>query len=510
MTKLAFQAFPTAWGFGKNTLGGKYGKIIKVNRLDDPTLDTPTIDAFESAGAGSLRWALTRTYRRIIIETVSGNYTLSSRISIQTSQGNFTYLGMLSSGMGTCISQKGLGRVKAGNYIFRYLKVRTGDVTTTDAVEALPDLAGPIAEDFIYDSCSISWGTDEVFSSYSAKDATIQNCIISEGLNNHYGMLLGGDNVSFFRNLIPHAIRRTPQVTNIGLNNLIVDVRECLFYNNARPMTVTTATKVNLVNNYYRRGDNTLLGSLASERSINAIAWIFTFTTGNKPEMYADGNILEGVSTVNSDNWVGVRGESTTADALDMNDIKRETPHTVPVGTYPTALSATQARDFVLENAGKNVIRDSNDARLIQEATNNTWSKGTLGIVSSVAEAGGLPTLSSTPVRLTGSEPHLIPSNIITEFGLDPSSYDYMVDGDPSEAPWKYIFFEDGLPVNYETLPIDYDWENTIHHTIHEVMGMKVTGEYVLLVDEEPDPEPEVPIPPVEGKRFFAKKKQNP
>ena len=79
-------AFPGAEGFGSDTPGGRYGKIIFVTNLHDTTnVDSPDYP-------GSLRWALMQTWqenpddpfaqRRIIVFRTGGIIKLVDKIVI--------------------------------------------------------------------------------------------------------------------------------------------------------------------------------------------------------------------------------------------------------------------------------------------------------------------------------------------------------------------------------------------------------------------------------------------
>lgn len=418
-------AFPGAEGGGMYTQGARAGDSYSIYHVTN----------LDNSGTGSFVDAVSQG-NRIIVFDVAGNITLTERLKISAS--NLTILGQTAPGEGVCIGGEGV-YVTGSQIIMRYLRFRMGDNSTSQE----DALGGKDTSNIILDHCSVSWSEDEDLSFYAVKDFTAQYCIISESLNesNHskgahgYGGIWGGQNSTFHHNLIASHNSRTPRIgTSATVSSYkgqddresLVDIRNNVIYNWGSNSAYggENGVRVNLVNNYYKPGPAT-----ENERFYRHYA--ASSNGGLRTEgstLYADGNVMEGNAELTADNWAGVDTQSdeitwtkceSISDGVEYNgDLLTNDQY---IYDYPiTTVSAEDAYNDVLANAGANIIRDEIDERVVNDVINGTASTGSVsgyGLIDSQDDVGGWCDLYGT--AKTDTDKDGIPDEWEDSHGLD-------------------------------------------------------------------------------------------
>lgn len=382
-------AFPGAVGFGRLATGGRGGDVYIVTNLND-------------SGAGSLREAINSgSGPRTIVFAVSGNIMLQSKLDIK--RPNLTLAGQTAPGDGITVTGYPV-TVNADNIIIRYMRFRCGDFnalaengkpakgngnlkgSTAGALDVLE------ANNVIIDHVSTSWAIDETLSVTYSNYVTVQHSIVSESLNDSYhdkgnhgfGSLIRGNGEggsTFYRNLYSHHDMRNP---GAGSNQTTPSIKGQLdFVNNvvygwgtrsgeAIGGSAGGIVEINYVNNYViANNDSRNANSVWDEVKTEGI---LTYQSGNKLDNNING-VRDGV-----DNGWSMFPNFTSAQ-------RRSSRWSFP--QVPT-VSAEQAYDDVLNQAGASLARDAIDARVVQQVRNNTGR-----IIDSQEEVGGLAALYS-------------------------------------------------------------------------------------------------------------------
>lgn len=386
---------PWQQGFGIDTpagsgrhLGTPSTNIIKVTNLND-------------SGPGSLRDALIgQNGPKTIIFEVSGTIYLQSDIRVggtpsvnaETKGSYITIAGQTAPSPGITIARRTfIVERNCHDILIQHLRFRPGDDLTgadskrsdmQDAFQTYWSYDGVTTfptSNLVIDHCSFSWGVDENLE-LGGRNTTIMNSIISEGLNNNqhikgphskglqtinYGSNVpeaGAQNVAIIKNVFAHNVDRNPFVSGgsaIVANNVFFDVGNGP---KANDQANNKLVKISVVGNYIYDTDITsaamylVLGS-------NDASKIYLGT-----DNYFYGEVKtnpwppDGLEDTEEREFTGV----PTSDIPEYFKASTASDAIWPRGY--TAMSAADARDYVLSNAGaRPADRDAVDERILKD-----------------------------------------------------------------------------------------------------------------------------------------------
>lgn len=381
-------AFPGAEGAGKFTRGGRGGVVVEVTNLQD-----------DAAGniPGSFRWAQKQNVGpKTIVFRVSGTIHLVDALSF--ARGDVTIAGQTAPGDGICFADFPI-TIGKKNVIMRHLRFRLGDIGITrtgyasSSADALTSSGGANADSIIIDHCTASWSIDEAATFKNMTHFTMQNCLISEPLNNSdhsgelhgYGGIWGGVNASFHHNLFAHCSSRNCRFNGSrqysGGEKDTVDYRNNVIYDwGINTVNGGEGGFYNIVNNYYKPGPST--NAAVYTRTLNP----YKDATLPYGKYYMTGNVMASSQAVTDNNWLGVKMEDGATPLADTGLSK----NTYQIKTYRvTTHTAQDAYTYVLNNAGATLPkRDTLDQRIISDVINGT------GRI--IDEQGGFPAFTDT------------------------------------------------------------------------------------------------------------------
>jgi len=379
------KAFPTAYGGGASTKGGRGGIVVLVNTLDydAPLTYVPASGGREAYYTGGIEPALENTTigPRYIIFDVSGNidanlpitydrndprYTTRSGSGVYRSTPNLgfiTLLGQTAPEGGVTLYRSWLQLIRQQEIIIRHFRVRTyllrgsGDPIGDDAT-TIPFKIG--SKQIIIDHSSAShggdkglilgdWGPDYPHLNLTAQWNTVLDSATSmfsvDGSSNEDASWNVADNVSWFYNLSMSS-HRTPN-SGGGNSQYSIEVQNNVLQTNATRFgnIATGKPSVNYINNYYDVIDRNAIVQ-------NKVQTAYT------PSIHASGNfyrtnsgtVLSG--TQGEDNSV-IFGYFFTSESLPsamFTSVNKygDIPYQAPL------YSAQEAKTKVLANAGAN------------------------------------------------------------------------------------------------------------------------------------------------------------
>ncbi|MBX2882350.1 MAG: hypothetical protein KTR32_20545 [Granulosicoccus sp.] len=395
-------AFAGAEGAGALSSGGRGGRIIEVTNLND-------------SGPGSLRAAIDAEGPRIVIFRVGGIINLESRLTIRNPY--ITLAGHTAPGGGILINGKeaeGASLViNSHDVIVRYLRIRNGAGGGTEEDDAIGITAG---YNIIVDHCSVSWSTDENFSTWAwkhekwgePKDITWSYNLVAEGILDHSKAMLTGastgpeademTNIDIHHNLFVHHYDRNPFMKHKSgriVNNIA--------YNWAGyGLTTNGGVHFDIIGNLFKAGPDYDAGNSVLVVALLEARDASTFDPDNCPEncphLYVKGNVTPAHSDTTLDHW-GVLSASWNSQTEVTLDYKRDEPLSGQI--FPISASeVSELEEKLLPVVGAShrlnekgelvENRDAVDLRVIDDYINETGS-----VIRNENEVGGLPEIAA-------------------------------------------------------------------------------------------------------------------
>ncbi len=422
-------AFPGAQGGGMYAFGGRGGKVIVVDTLNDD-------------GPGSFREALEAGGPRTVVFNIAGVIQLKSRIVVRAPY--LTIHGGSAPGDGVCIAGDTV-ELETHDVVIRHLRFRRGATWVGDRNDSL---GGNPVGNIMIDHVSASWGLDENLSMYrhmySPPDGgqdiklptvniTIQNSIFSEALdtyNHSFGSTLGGYNSTFHHNL---------WACNTGRNSSVGMIYDFTFANNVvynwLHRTVDGGdhrSYYSIINNYFKPGPVTPTDQPIGHRILKPEARRSPYFLPDFGKAYVAGNIVEGNPKVTADNWDGgvqveidppreplKKGVTVPTQEEVLVQVRADKPYP---SSYLEIQPAEEAYAYVLDHAGATrPVRDAVDQRIVQMVRTGTvtYAPGK-GIITDIEQVGGYPEYAGAPYA--DSDRDGMPDDWELSNGLDPSN----------------------------------------------------------------------------------------
>lgn len=427
-------AFPSAEGFGKYATGGRGGKVVFVENLEDYI----AYNNLEAPIPGSFRWALIQYPGEpiTIIFRVSGTIQLKPYIvsgknqnDIRSSRGKLTIAGQTAPGEGITIRNSKVNLGGSTDLIVRNVRFRIGENAEDGTFIPGGSVGIENATRVILDRCVFGWSGEENLTMYDNRFTTVQWSVFHEGLwddghgkgNRSYAGQFGGVNATYHHNLIAHNQSRAPRLNGARTSTevrVFIDFINNVNYNwgsteaayggDVAAGTLRSHT-ANYVGNYFKPGPAT--------SSTRRFFTNYIVNGSVLPVWHLAGNIMEGSPEMNTDNWVGfatkwsgTAGTSLPTKEQLSSDTLLYPPQTIQylaewVGYEPYKLnieSATDAFANVMAKAGT-INRDSVERRIIRETQTGTttfiasMNKG--GIIDKSSDVEGFLTyMAAEPV----------------------------------------------------------------------------------------------------------------
>ena len=344
-------AFPGAEGWGADTKGGRGGKVIIVENLND-------------AGPGSFRAALQATGPRIIVFRTSGvikcdkKDTVNRYINLKEENSQFTVAGQTSPGGITLTGDKraivGCSKQNVHDFVIRHLRFRV----VAQPQEGIDGVGFNGASNFVLDHCDFSGGTDGTLDITYGKYFTLQWNTIANSFyqgGDHGGSLIAyppTHHITMHHNLWAHHESRCGSWFHWKgahpEDNGLIDYRNNICYNGVKYAFVVKGlapVHVNMVGNTIITGPDSLSGGPKGKRVYRQVMLATS-------DVYEKDNLL-----------IDRKGERDTGEKIYQILKRVDEPHEMPA---VTTTDAKQNYEDVLNKVGA-WPRDAMNDRVVEE-----------------------------------------------------------------------------------------------------------------------------------------------
>jgi len=362
-------------------------------------------------GPGSFRQAVTDSALgpRTIVFDVGGYIVLKSRLVLDDPF--VTIAGQSAPAPGVCLRSAPFGVSGTSDAIVRFLELRVGGDPGLD-YDGI-SLAG--SDHSIIDHASVSWATDEAFSSRSSRNVTLQRTILAEALNSTaashlncnctgaaalhgFAASIGGDTGSYHHNLLAHNEGRNWSLVGgldaSGAYAGRLEVYNNVVYNWGSRAADGGAHEVDFVGNCYKEGPSTATHGILDAKLEWTGSGTRAFHYGGNVLRASDGSVVCG----GSDDECGRRYTLSNGQILDWSPW-------AAAPFFPSRAGVQGADDAykdVLFDVGATLpVPDRHDLRVREEVRSGTvWGAGSVtgkpGLPDRESDVGGFPSLLET------------------------------------------------------------------------------------------------------------------
>ncbi|MDG1730896.1 MAG: Ig-like domain-containing protein [Algibacter sp.] len=370
------KAFPGAEGYGKNAVGGRGGRIIKVTNLNN-------------SGSGSFRAACEASGSRIVVFEIGGRINLTSTVTINDPF--ITIAGQTAPGDGITLSMEGTPnevvlQVQANDVIIRYLTIRRSE---SEVSEQNSDcLVITSCHDVIVDHCSFSWASDENIAIYdydgnnraNVYNVTIQNSLIDTAWGGiDKGIICSGgvDRLTFYNLVFASVGQRQPLIKNETGNY----ANEETYFEIINTVTLEGKWHASFPNNIAAAGTKHLnyINNLCIDSGFSRN--MLFVDTAYPVSIFTQGNISPLRTSITSPvNWdeewsvIQAGGGQDDVEKRLTTDYRVTTPKSTPIINDGVVLTkAVNLVDSLKDHVGASYpTRDSEDTRAINDVVTRT------------------------------------------------------------------------------------------------------------------------------------------